>query len=397
MAGIRISLIEDVSSFLRGMTRSEEALDDVADSLDDLARDAQREGRDIGQGIERGVEQGTDGATDSVERLERTFRDMAREVSRTSRTAGDDVGDNMRDGYREAERAARSFEDTADDASDSASEATGEFRDEARANFSEVASSFSGDMSSAADLVQGTLGGLAGSLVGPAGLAAGALANIGGTLQSSVQENAEKAEQRVKDMYADFLESGADYLSKEYVADQIAKIYEGAEDAAIKINDLRKLAKDSDIPEPLLARALVGDKAARDEVAREISAKRLAITSALDDATAKGQNMAPVYAPAIQALQDVEDSMNGVSENAKLAQRNAEQAAAAIRGIDASRAAASAEDARAKFDGLGRQISTLPASASVKVTADTTALDRELAKPRTVRVNVAPAGGMRVV
>lgn len=362
MAGIKIAIVEDVSSFLRGTERAEDALDEFAGSLDDVARDAQNTGEQLGDGFTDGARQ----AEDATERMERSFRDLSRSASRT----GEDVGDELKAGYREAERAAERFEATADDATDEASEASSEFKDEARANFAETAASFSGDFSSAADAVQGTLGGLAGSLAGPAGLAAGALAIIGGTLLSSIQANAEKAEQRISDMYDDFLESGADFLSKEYVAEQLAAIYQGADDAAIKVAELRRLAETAEIPEPLLARALVGDQAARDEVTRLIGVKRLEITDALDDATARGENLAPTFAPAIQALIDVEDQMSGVAGQAAEAQRNADKAAEAIRGIDAGRAAASAEEARSKFDGLGRRIETLPKVASVKVEVD---------------------------
>lgn len=358
MAGIRIAFFADTTAAIRGVSNLDEALDDTASALDDVSRESQATSRTTGQAFDR-MAGDADSATTQ---MERSFRD----VIRATRDAGDEVGDSMRQGYRDAERAARSFEDTADDATDEAADATGEFKDEARSNFSEVASSFSGDMTSAADLVQGTLGGLAGSLAGPAGLAAGALAIIGGTMLSSITTNAEKSKQVVSDMYDDFLESGADFLSKDYIADQLAKIYQGAEDAAIKVSALRDLAKSADIPEPLLARALVGDKAAREEVSNQIASKRLAINEALDDATARGENMAPVYAPVIQALQDVEDQLEGVAGNADEAQRNAQAAADAIRGIDASSAARSAQEAQAQFDGLGRKISDIPKEVTVK-------------------------------
>jgi ABC-type transporter Mla subunit MlaD len=353
---------------LRGTADVNRALDESADALDGVAREGDR----------------------AADELQRSFRDMVR----NSRTAGDDIGDNMRDGYRTAERAARDFERTADDATDEAGEATGEFKDEARSNFSEVASSFSGDMTSAADLVQGTLGGLAGSLVGPAGLAAGALAIIGGTLFASVNENAEKAEARVSAMYEDFLESGADFLSKDYIAEQISLIYQGAEDAAISIQRLRDLATTADIPEPLLARALVGDKAAQEEVQRQITSKRLAINEALDEATAKGQNMAPTFAPTIQALQDIVDELDGVAGSAQEAQTNAERAAAAIQGIDASHAARSADEARAAFDGLGRRIDSLPRNVDItaKVDVDDSAWRDWLLTQRRAGVSVPVRG-----
>lgn len=353
MAKLSISLIADVTSFLRGITQSEKALDDTADSLDDLARDAARAGDRAGDGLADGVQDGTD-------RVETSFRDMARAASRYSKDAGDDLG-------REVDRGAHE-----------ASEGLDTLNENAGSNAKEVAASFDGSIDSIADGFQG-LAAEAFEGFGPAGLVAGvALASIGGALYSSITENAAKSEQRISDMYEDFLESGADFLSKEYVADQLGKIYQGAEDAAISIERLRSLATDADIPEPLLARALVGDEAARREVDAQISAKRLAINEALDEATARGENLAPTLSPAIQALQDIEGALDGVAGNAKTAQENARMAGEAIAGIDASRAAASAEDARAKFDGLGRKIAELPPVKEVRLDLDTADLDRQV-------------------
>jgi uncharacterized protein YoxC len=354
---IKIALVEDVSSVIKGSQDVAKSFDDVADSLDDLARDAQRAGKSTGTEFKRG----TDDARDGVEKLERSFKDMTDAVKPASKKVGDDIGDSVKDGTHKA------------------SESTEEFKDEARSNFSEVASSFSGDMDSAADLVQGTLGGLAGSLTGPIGLALGGLGAAAGLFYNQWKENSEKTKQTISDMYDDMLASGADFLSKDYIADQLSKIYQGADDAAIKVKALRELATESEIPEPLLARALVGDEQARAKVKSEIAARRLDINEALDDATAKGQNIAPVLAPAIQALQDVEDKVNGTSKEFTEAQRNAEAAGAAIAGITAPTqgVASSAEDARSKFDGLGRAISGLP-SPTVKVTADLTEARRQI-------------------
>jgi hypothetical protein len=372
---IKIALVEDVSSVIKGSQDVAKSFDDVADSLDDLAKDAQRAGKATGSEFARG----TDDAVDGVKKLERSFKDMTDAVKPATKKVGDDLGDSVQDGTHKA------------------SESTEEFKDEARANFSEVASSFSGDMSSATDLVQGTLGGLAGSLGGPLGLAFGGLALAAGTFAAAWQENSEKTKQTISDMYDDMLQSGAEFLSKDYIADQLGKIYQGADDAAIKVKDLRDLADASKIPEPLLARALVGDAQARAEVTSEIARQRLAITETLDEATAKGSNAAASVDPWSKALRDVEDAVDGTAGALTEAQRNAQAAGQAIAGITAPTqgVASSAEDARSKFDGLGRAIASLP-DPEVSVRFDSSELDRYLAKQRTLQVGVVARPGQPV-
>lgn len=197
MAGgkpFRLSIVSDVSDVVRGNKDIEGSFEDVADSLDDVARESADAGRDIARGLSDGVddaagdardagreiEKHLDGAAksagDSAERLERSFKDAFDEVTPRAKAAADDVAGSMRAG------------------SDDAVRATDEFKDEARSNISEVASSFSGDMDSAVDLVQGTLGGLAANL-GPAGLfGAAVLAGGIGLLKTTLEGNAEDAE-----------------------------------------------------------------------------------------------------------------------------------------------------------------------------------------------------------
>lgn len=338
---IKISLVEDVSSVIKGSEDASRAFDKVADSLDDLAREAKQSGDKLGDGISDGVKD----ASKSVERLDDTFADMVRSVKRDSKKLGDDLGDDVKRGAREAESG------------------LDEFKSEASSTARESAASFDGSADDIADSFQEVAANaLAG--FGPIGAAAGLALAVGfGTFLARTKEDTEKAKQAVSDMYDDMLQSGADFLSREFIADQIGKIYQGAEDAAIKINDLRKLAETSNIPEPLLARALVGDQAARDRVKTAITEQRAALTATLDEATAKGGNMAPVLAPAIKALQDIEKELAGTSESFGEAQKNASAASAAVNGIIAPTkgAAASAEDARAKYNGLGQEIANLPA------------------------------------
>lgn len=103
-----------------------------------------------------------------------------------------------------------------------AGELTGEFRDEAMQNFSEVTSSFAGDMQSIGDLAQGTLGGLASGIGGPLGIALGAAAVGVGVLINKLSTAAEEAEALVTEtaeLANQIVEAGgaleaADYASR---------------------------------------------------------------------------------------------------------------------------------------------------------------------------------------
>lgn len=382
--GFKLSLVPDVGPFVAGMAKAEQSLEDTADALDDLARDAQRKGRDAGQDIGKGIDAGTDKATESVDDLVVSFREMAKAGQRASKDTGDDIGRNVKRGT--------------DDAEDGLSN----FKDEANSTARETAASFDGSADSIAGAFQEVAANALGGF-GPAGALAGlALAAGLGTFWTSFQENSEKAQQRVSDMYQDMLESGAEFVSKEFIADEINKIYDNADDAVVKVKELQELANSTKIAEPLLARALVGDEEARKEVRSEIARQRLAINEALDDATAKGSNLAPTFAPAMEALREVEDRVAGVSDEFTTAQANASAARAAIEGITAptNGVARSAEDAMSKFDGLGRKIADLTPEVTVKVTADTSNAERAIRRFTDGSYSVTVNGrvtGMRMV
>lgn len=381
--GIKVSIVPDVTPFVRGMESAEKALEDTADALDDLARDAQRAAKDAGTGLAKGVERGTDDASSSVDDLEKSFRDLARAGAKHTKALGDDLGDDVKRGTHDAGKG------------------LDEFKSEAASTARESAASFTGSADDIGDAFQETAANaLAG--FGPLGAAAGlALAAGFGTFLSRTREDAEKAKQAISDMYDDMLESGAEFLSKEFIADQLAKIYQGADDAAVKVKELRDLATTANIPEPLLARALVGDEQARQAVGAAIAEQRLKINEALDDATAKGQNMAPALSPAIEALHDIEDRVNGTSGAFDEARRNADAARDAIAGVTApvQGVAASAEDARSKFDGIGRAIDELPRE--IPLSINTSDLDRQVREWRPPRVIVTGElevrAGQRVV
>lgn len=319
---------------------AEAGIERVADSLDDATKAADKlgdEGAKSGEKVE-------DSAKDAARVIDRDLTKALEDASKASKKTGDDIGDDIKRG------------------TDQAGEGLDDFKSEAASTARETAASFDGSADSIAggfqEVAANALAGF-----GPLGAGAGlALAAGFGILTSRIQGDAELNKQVISDMYDDFLESGSDFLSKEYVAEQLGKIYKGADDAAIKVKELRDLATAADIPEPLLARALVGDEQSRKEVVSAIAEQRLAIAAAIDEATAKGGNIAPTLDPAMQALREIEDLVSGTAETFTTTQQNAAAARDAIAGITAPTqgAAASAEDARSKFNGLGEEISKLP-------------------------------------
>lgn len=190
---LKFSLLSDVGRF---------DLDDPARQLEDVGDNA----RDMGRQV--------DDATDELRRLATQGRDAERELERMSH-ALDDAGDEAKDAAKRIDGAFDKIADSSkanlrnvgDDANRGmrqAGEATETFRDEAKSNLSEVASSFTGSMDSAVDVVQGTLGGIVGDL-GPVGAAVGAAgAAAVGLIYTKIQE----AREAVKELAGDLIDAG---------------------------------------------------------------------------------------------------------------------------------------------------------------------------------------------
>jgi hypothetical protein len=154
MAEIRADLVGDSRSLVRSIDKVGDALEEVVDELAEAGKTGDRE---------------LDGLADKLGTVAKAAK--------------------------EADAATERIGSTTKKSTTEAATATSDFKDEAKQNFGEVASSFSGDMASATDLVQGTLGGLAASLGGPLGLALGAASIALGAVIASAQKDAEKAEE----------------------------------------------------------------------------------------------------------------------------------------------------------------------------------------------------------
>lgn len=259
---IKIELDAETTAAERGLGNTADALDDVSDALDNVdkaTRDTDRGLDDIADAsrdAERGLKDVEDAADDAARVLDRDLTKALKDAEDQAERTGKRVGDDSERGFRRA------------------SDATDEFKDEARQNFGEVASSFTGDMDSAADLVQGTLGGLAGSLAGPAGALAGVGAGVFGAWYASAQENAEKTEQRVQEMFDDLVESGAEYLSKDFLAQRLQDIYKNTEDAVVSWERLEEIVRYTGATEQEVALAFAGDANARVALTERIREKQ---------------------------------------------------------------------------------------------------------------------------
>ncbi|MGN7701159.1 hypothetical protein [Cellulosimicrobium sp. 22601] len=248
---IKIELDAETTAAERGLDRTADALDDVSDALDDVdkaTRDADRgldDVADAARDAERGLKDVEDAASDTARTLDRDLTKALESVEDQAERTGKRVGDDSERGFRRA------------------GDSVAEFKDEARQNFGEVAASFSGEIDSAADLVQGTLGGLAGSIAGPVGAIAGLGAGIFGAWYASAQENAEKTEERVQEMFDDLLESGAEYLSRDFIAQRLQDIYKQTEDMAVSWERLEEIVKWTGATEQEVALAFAGDAQAR--------------------------------------------------------------------------------------------------------------------------------------
>jgi plasmid stabilization system protein ParE len=241
----------------RSSREASKSFEDISDGVKDAAREVDRDAKKIGDNLSDGVERGTEKAEDSIKEYEKTFKQSVKDMQRTDGKGGlgSNLADDMKKGTHEA------------------GESVSTFKDEAKSNLSEVASSFSGDITSVVDLVQGTLGGVVADL-GPIGLAAGAAAAVGvgliGAAISGTQEDTEVFRQRISDLATDLIETGrTGSASLGYIADKLKEMATTTDDSATSLQDLRQAADRSGSSYKDLARSAAGHT---DEIDKQIKA-----------------------------------------------------------------------------------------------------------------------------
>jgi hypothetical protein len=240
---IKSGVVEPLEDMVDALTDVERQADDSGDALTDSMKDAQR----------------------ATEKLEDEQENLKRTLEKGSAAGFKKLGDS------------------ADKNMDRAGQATEEFKNEATANIKEAASSFSGDMDSAIDLVQGTLGGLAGSIPG-VGFALAGLGAAAGLFYNQWKEKTEAAKQRVQEMYDDMLASQTVFLSKEYIQDQISLIVTGADGAAVSMKNLQRIADDTGISQADLLLAFGGDLKTRNRLIGDLEGQIVDLQGATERA-----------------------------------------------------------------------------------------------------------------
>ncbi|HWK26155.1 MAG TPA: hypothetical protein VNS09_06310 [Solirubrobacter sp.] len=327
---IEIGIAEDGEAFRKGLKADViEPLEDAEQAITDL------------------------GKSKGPERLEREL-EVAQDRTETLRKETKKTADEIDDAYRQsAAKAKSSFKESGD-----AAEA---FGDQSKAKFSEVASSFKGDMGSIQDLAQGTLGGIAGTLTGPFALAAGGAAVGVGLIGSAIQglvADAEATKQRVTEQFKEMAQSGIDEWSS--AAATISRMTDAYADHG---QDIKRISDELGLPAEVIAQAWAG------------------VSGSIDIVNAK-------YA---EAQQNVEKLANGNGEVANQLYLNLESSTAPLRAaIDETRQAQdqyrefaawqdsylravldTAGTAQMEVDELGNKLFTLDDGTEILIDVDT--------------------------
>lgn len=309
--GIVINFLSDVRDFLRGTDDVEEALDDVADSLEEVAKDGDK----------------------AAEKLADSFKDNLKEASRAAREAGDGIGQDLNRGTKRAQ------------------EGLGELRDEANSTAKESAASFDGSAESIIDSFQ-EIAANAFAGFGPAGAIAGLAAAAGiGVASAAIldaEEKARAAKDRVGELGLAIIESGADVAGVNAFKDALEGIITNADDAAVKIDDLRKLTDKygDQVPDVAeFAMAYAGNADAIESVTEQLEAA----IKAEEDKTFKTKAGAEASKEKQEAYQGEIDKLKGIQEEAELAAQIEEEWLAAG-GAEAEAKAAAIDTINTAYD-----------------------------------------------
>ncbi|MBO0983933.1 hypothetical protein [Rathayibacter sp. SD072] len=371
-----------------GTRDAEKSVHKLTDAIDDSAKDADRSGKKIGDGLSDGVERGSRDAIKANDKTDRSFKDLADSVKRESKSAGDDLGDNLKRG--------------ADKGSDAASEATAEFKDEAKANLSEVVSSFDGSFESIGDLVQGTLGGIVGSL-GPLGLAAGAAGAVAtGLIIAGLEAGgveSEKFREKVSELTAELIETGTvGGPSIDYLVDKLKEMATTTEEGTQTLSDLYDLQDAAASSFDKIAQAHAGNIEGLDDLIEKEKAHQKSLE---DEAEAIDVTKDSSYGAAISRAEDSAKIVDGL-EKARTAAQEAQLAEDAYIASGAAELEEKAERTAAYADSIQGELSEVGESwetyqdaetGAIDLAAYTTALEERVAAMANYRTNMSSLHG----
>ncbi|GAA4170795.1 hypothetical protein [Gryllotalpicola koreensis] len=380
--GLSVSVVSDTREFVTGIQSGViKPLENVEQSLEQVQREGDRAGKQLEQSFSDARTKVGDFKRDQSE-LGKVLADGSAQTkfSRNTKRATDSASDDFRQLERDAKKSLGNIGDAGQHTlgrGGVASEATEEFKNEARQNFGETVSSFSGSMDDIRQLGQDTLGGLAASFTGPLGIAVGAggvaLGLLGGFYQAWQQKQQETNEanlQSVNDMYEDMLESGNKFLSADFLQQAVNDVIEDQK----KYAQAQQISKDASVNLSTAVRALAGDQEALDEVQGRINQKLDDSSSRLADNSGKIGDFGLQAARTHDKLQADADALSQVSNNLNDASAKAQVSKKAL------------DDLGNSSTGAANKLNALPSSKSVKITADTSALDLALAN---VKANLA--------
>lgn len=374
--GIEIGIASETKAFKQGIDAGVIApLEDAEQALKDL-----------------GDQKSLDNLENDLEAAQDASKKLARETKRTA----DDIEDEYRKAYAKLKSESK-------EGFGGASEAAQGFKEEALQNFAETASSFDGSLESMVDMAQSTLGGLATSIAGPIGIIAAGAGAAGGALVAAMMQSTEKAKQLVKDMYDDMLQSGLDFLSAEYVTNQLNDLFSNDERAG----DLAAVKKAADelgmsVTDVGIAWVTSGEK--RDEVnaraTEQLDKLKTKLADLRDEAAknpgdqAQGQ-VIHGYQLQADALQGILDKMSELDGTQRGATENVNLGREAVNKYQDSLTDAQ-KIAQGLVDTVGKVPKDLRTDIHVKAVGDFTELDAELRKPRRVSVDLVTRSGTRV-
>lgn len=374
--GLTYSVAADTKDFQREVKRGVlDNLEDTQRALEDVARAGDRAGGD----------------------LEDSMRDAAKRT--------DDMSDAVKDLDKAVDRGARSsfrkFAREADDSMGDAVNATEEFRDEAKSNISEVASSFTGDLDSAVDVVQGTLGGLAGSLPGLLGGATAVAGAAVGLFYTQWQEQNEKTREAVNTLADDMIESGNRFVSESQIQQGMLDIIQGSEDAFSSIKDVQNIASLTGADETTVLRALAGDAAALNEILPVVRAEIGSQVDALNKARAASDGYLD-ETPYIETLgrwKRVQSELDAVNDRHNKAREQVDRYNDAVDAMTRNKGPlveqqGMFEQLRVAAEDAGDAVAVIPGRKNVEVNLKTTGVSAvkrdldDLTRTRSARIDV---------
>lgn len=248
-SGFNFSIDFDSSAFKRGSDDAADSLDKLGQALDDIATTDTTP-------AERGVEDIGDAARDAGDGADAMSRQFADAFDKAKRDATD-TGDKVE---KELERPIELDVDT-----EGPLTATQDMANEVKASLGETLGELSGVLAeggaSMEDMVDGVVevsAEAAGALPGPWGLAGQALVAVASAVYGAWKKRQEDIAADASEMYADMLDSGAEFLSNDYFQKKLGEFFDPMGENYDSNMDKIDVLGDLGVPVDEAARALVG-------------------------------------------------------------------------------------------------------------------------------------------